>query len=329
MPNIGNMVIASSNIGFEATHYSASRVTESLSFRIVNDSNSDNRDILDIKSAGSSQMIPKTDDNDNMLSAEMRAIKMLFREIFGDKFDIHLSDYSKAESSVNSMNEEIRERTGADNFELSRAVSVYESEKISLNASGIIKTSDGQEIDFKISFSLGREFYMENVQQIRSARKSDPLVLNLDTTAADLSSQKVAFDINSDGTDENISIPSSGSAFLFIDKDDDGRATDGSELFGPSSGSGFNELRLHDIDGNNWIDENDEVFNKLKLWNAATGSMSALRDRGIGAIYLNSTNTPFSYKPDYETENGFLRRTGIYVREDGSVSTIQELDLSI
>lgn len=40
----------------------------------------------------------------------------------------------------------------------------------------------------------------------------------------------------------------------------------GSELFGPTNGNGFQELAEYDKDGNGWIDENDEIFGSLKIW---------------------------------------------------------------
>ena len=37
------------------------------------------------------------------------------------------------------------------------------------------------------------------------------------------------------------------------------------KLFGTSSGDGFKDLAEYDEDGNGWIDENDSIFNRLKV----------------------------------------------------------------
>jgi hypothetical protein len=45
----------------------------------------------------------------------------------------------------------------------------------------------------------------------------------------------------------------------------DGRVNDGRELFGPITGDGFAELAAYDDDGNNWIDENDGIYDNLSI----------------------------------------------------------------
>jgi hypothetical protein len=45
------------------------------------------------------------------------------------------------------------------------------------------------------------------------------------------------------------------SGLLVIDKNLDGKVNDGSELFGPSTGDGFEKLARYDEDRNGWIDE--------------------------------------------------------------------------
>ena len=97
-------------------------------------------------------------------------------------------------------------------------------------------------------------------------QKKDPLVINFNGSAAQLTSTKFSFDIDTDGTTENISFAAPGSGFLALDKNHDGKINDGSELFGPASGNGFKELAAYDQDGNQWIDENDAVFSRLKVW---------------------------------------------------------------
>lgn len=89
----------------------------------------------------------------------------------------------------------------------------------------------------------------------------------------------------------------SGSAYLAIDSNTVGRINDGSELFGTRSGNGFTDLARFDDDGNRWLDENDDVFERLRIWQpdpVGKASLETLHDRGVGALYLGSTETPFS-----------------------------------
>ena len=75
----------------------------------------------------------------------------------------------------------------------------------------------------------------------------DPLVINIGTDSAKVSNQKFKFDLDSDGKEDSISMPTRGSAFLALDKNEDGTINDGNELFGTKSGDGFKDLREYVI----------------------------------------------------------------------------------
>ena len=50
-------------------------------------------------------------------------------------------------------------------------------------------------------------------------------------------------------------------------------------------------------------------------------------ESGLGAIYRRSVSSPFQLKSFDGQQNGELSSTGIYLRENGSVGTIQQIDL--
>ena len=120
-----------------------------------------------------------------------------------------------------------------------------------------------------------------------------------------------------------------GSGFLAYDKNNDGIINDGNELFGPKTGDGFLELAEFDEDNNGWIDENDSIYNKLRIWTIAedgTKKLFALGQKGIGAIYLENVNTAFSLKSQQNNLNGKIQKSGIFLRENGTAGTIQHID---
>lgn len=81
--------------------------------------------------------------------------------------------------------------------------------------------------------------------------------------------------------------------------EEDKKINNGTELFGPATGDGFEELAGYDSDGNNWIDDNDPIYDKLRIWmKTADGQdqLFALGEKGAGAIYLNHITTPFAVK---------------------------------
>ena len=219
-------------------------------------------------------------------------------------------------------------------IEYDRHESLHESEQTAFTAQGIIKTTDGKEIQFSLSLNMQWEFSQQSNLSIRKGDgvRQDPLVINFNGTSAQLTDTKFSFDLDSDGNAEKVSFVGAGSGFLSLDKNGNGVIDNGSELFGTQSGNGFADLSAYDLNGNNWIDENDAVYSKLQVWSKnATGenTLSALAKLNIGALYLGNVATPFDLKNSANDLQGQVRSSGIYVREDGSAGTIQQVDLVV
>lgn len=201
-------------------------------------------------------------------------------------------------------------------------------EHVSFQAGGTVTTSDGREIRMDARLEMSKET-LETIRLSLSAgngQTTDPLVLNMDGRGAALSSDKFDFDLDMDGENELISFLEQGSGFLVLDKNQNGIVDDGSELFGPSTDNGFEELQNYDRDNNQWIDENDSIFFNLSLWTRdrnGNDHLSTLTENNVGAIYLGRALTPF------EMNGGQLRETGIFLNEDGETHLIQEIDLRV
>ena len=211
---------------------------------------------------------------------------------------------------------------------------VSESESTTFASSGMVKTQDGRSIDFNIEVSMSRAFTSQiNTLTTQNYIKTDPLVINLDTDIGSVTDQKFLFDLDSDGDEEEISFAGKGSGFLALDRNGDGRIGDGSELFGTKSGDGFKDLAAFDEDGNGWIDENDSIYSKLKVWTkdeAGNYYLINLKDADVGAIYLDNADTQFSLKDGNNRLNGEIKKTGIYLHEStGAAGTLNHVDLAV
>lgn len=200
------------------------------------------------------------------------------------------------------------------------------SDRMNFGSSGVVKTLDGRTIDFSVNLNLVRSTDEGIGLEIdTSGQTIDPLVINFASNSAWLAGTEFNFDLNLDGTDENLNFVGEGSGFLAIDLNSDGMINDGGELFGPESGSGFEDLAVYDLDENSWIDENDSVFQSLRIWtkdSEGRDSLFSLNSKGIGAIYLGSAGTEF----EQEAGDAVIRETGIFLREDGTAGTIQDID---
>lgn len=211
---------------------------------------------------------------------------------------------------------------------------LHEVETTSFMAKGEILTADGKRVQFDIALQMHREFHQEVSVSFRAgdAVRKDPLVINFDGNAAQLSDMKFNFDIDADGEADNISFVGQGSGFLVLDRNGNGLIDDGTELFGARTGNGFAELAAYDTDANGWIDENDGIFTELRTWTKdadGTDRLSTLAERGIGALYLGRAATPFDLKDAQNRQHGQVLSTGIYLSENGGAGTIQQLDLFV
>lgn len=209
-----------------------------------------------------------------------------------------------------------------------------ETESTTFASTGIVKTADGRSIDFNVEVSMSRA-YMEkcDMLEVQEYIKTDPLMINLDTNIGSVSDQKFFFDLDSDGKEEEISFAGKDSGFLAWDKNGDGKINDGSELFGTKSGDGFKDLAEYDEDGNGWIDENDSIYSRLKVWTKdenGNDRLIDLKDADVGAIYLRNADTQFSLKNDENKLNAEIKKTGIYLKEStGAVGTLNHVDLVV
>ncbi len=223
-------------------------------------------------------------------------------------------------------------QTQAPGFEYRYHQSYHEQEAMTFNADGVIKTADNREIDFSVELNMSREFYQSLDIEVQGGapRLNDPLVINFDGQGVGLSPQKFTFDLDADGQEEELAMLRPGNGFLALDGNNDGIINDGSELFGPRSGNGFQDLAAYDEDGNHWIDENDSVFDRLRIWSvdeSGRSTLFALGQKDIGAIYLGHAETPFQLKDSQNQLNGAVRSSGVYLREQGGVGMIQQIDL--
>jgi len=173
----------------------------------------------------------------------------------------------------------------------------------------------------------------------------DPLAidLNKDGTHTLKLDGALNFDIDGNGFKEATGWISPEDAFLAYDRNENGVIDDGTELFGDktvtntafgytskAAENGFEALKAFDSNNDNIIDEKDEKFDKLLLWqdknsNAVTdeGELKTLREHNIKSIDLN-------YQNINSTNNGnFIRQTSKVTFNDGTTTTADDIWFSV
>ncbi len=212
-----------------------------------------------------------------------------------------------------------------------REVSVHkeykESQKLDVSMSGFIYTAS-RKIEINIDVSMSHSF-VSNHEIVRQ-QFYDPLVLNFEDEMPNLDSTNFSFDIDADGECDQISMLKKGNGFLALDKNNNNKVDDGLELFGMLNGDGFADLRRYDGDRNGWIDENDSVFDSLRIWSKTKDEdrLVALGEVGVGAIYLGNASGAFDIKNETNETQGRIRSTGLFLNEDGTSGVMSQIDFA-
>jgi hypothetical protein len=207
-----------------------------------------------------------------------------------------------------------------------------ETETTGFTAKGQVVTADGRTISFDYQVDMHRDFTQTSTADITAGdavKKVDPIALNLTGGPVALSSERSAFDINSDGAPEQVALPAAGTYFLALDANGNGTIDNGSELFGPATGDGFAQLKALDTDGNGWVDEGDAAYASLKLWSGAGGGLKSLEGAGIGALYVGrSASTQFDLRSATNEALGQVVSSSVYLGENGRPGALQQVDLT-
>lgn len=288
---------------------------------------SENRQILGRDIPG----ISTADEQKSLAQIREECMQYLIYRFFGSEKNDKMS-FKQWKQEYNLAKQPIQNVTKTT-YEVNLSLLLEEQETTQFSTVGTVKTADGREINFNLDMTMSRSFqsYYEATFTKEVMQAVDPLVINLDGNIAEVSDQKFEFDIDGDGILDTISKLNAGSGYLAVDKNGDGMINDGNELFGTKSGDGFYDLSQYDSDGNGWIDEDDEIWDKLLIWAQDANGKDELyhvSKAGIGAICLQKVSTDFSLNSLKDNQmNGQIRSTGVFLYENGNAGTVQHIDL--
>ncbi len=340
------MIIEKSSINLLSSHYKENIISRNTSIKINgtvrNRPVNQTAPMNDSKKPLSGQIEPKMYDLEKNLSSSDKLkkliVKSLIEKVFGKKFiEPKGIDPDKIKTSTYQLTDKISEafrdinRPGFE-IQINQTTYVRDYENLIIKADGYIKLSDGKEINFDLDLNL-LHFYekRDTVVVYPLGQPKDPLIISLDNLNQFNATFKFKFDLDGDGMEEEI-YQFEDTGFMFLDKNNDGIVNNGTELFGTRTGRGFSELVQYDVDKNNWLDERDPVFRELAVWIKDVNGkdiIKRLSDVGIGAIYLNGVVSPFEIKDINNTRLAQIRESGLYVKNDGSLNTIHQIDFYV
>lgn len=294
--------------------------------------NEDEDDILDATREKQNRGSKVENDLDIQIELlKMSLIEIWIQALTGQKF--------KFQRNLNLDTNAIRQEFQLNRLQMQMQVKeatvleYHEEERMNVHSDGLIQTESGEEIEFTMNLHFSRTYYESHVTAIEMgvANLKDPLVINLDGKGVGFSDKKLQIDLNMDGKIDEFNRLNAGNGFLAFDKNGNGKIDDGSELFGPETGYGFDELEAYDEDGNQWIDENDPIFDDLRVWQIDEDGeqhLLALKDAEVGAIYLGSVGSKFDIKQGKDLI-ARITDSSVYLKENGMAQAVQQVDLNV
>ncbi len=165
------------------------------------------------------------------------------------------------------------------------------------------------------------------------ARRFDPLVLDLNGDGVKLTSlngSKVNFDFGGDGFAEKTGWVSAQDGLLTLDKNNNGRIDNGSELFGSATEDGFAALARYDLSNDGVINASDAVFSKLRVWRDAngdgktnTGELLTLAQARVREISLAKTAS------GADNAGNSVDFTGTFTRTNGTTGASAAISFAV
>ncbi|OUC14135.1 MAG: hypothetical protein B0A82_14065 [Alkalinema sp. CACIAM 70d] len=173
-----------------------------------------------------------------------------------------------------------------------------------------------------------------------------PLVLDLDGDGIELTSlaqSRTFFDLDADGFAEQTGWVKADDGLLAIDKNNNRRIDDITELFGNATTDGFIILKQLDSNNDNLIDSRDTQFSKLLIWRdynqdgfSNIGELRTLTDWGIRSINLNAQSANYfiadnriSSSSTYTLTNGTTRQIVDAWFTNDQINTIYDKDYQL
>ncbi|MCF2860318.1 hypothetical protein L1286_22820 [Pseudoalteromonas sp. SMS1] len=262
--------------------------------------------------------------------AKTYILKLLVQKLTGKDVewfgDVVGKDLSHMEMSrlISRVGGEEAEQNDATQIIVERLTQEYQSNALQMD--GQLTLEGGKQINFafKALFEQSHTSYQRTIENVNM---KDPLIISFTNKSVELDNKNMRFDIDADGKADSFAYLKKGYGYLALDLNKNDLIDNGNELFGALSGNGFADLSLYDEDGNGFIDENDEVFDSLKVWikNAGEDKLLSLQEANIGAIGLQNVDTPLNIREQGELK-GAVRKSGFYLDEEGNANLIQQVD---
>jgi hypothetical protein len=299
-----------------------------------------------LSKASSTSETQPTDTYNRPLPPKIELMKMVLEGFFAKEFgeffsELDFQQTNKSDNTFqnlsleNSDNNNENEQVNIDGmqFNANDVLKVeqwqYRSQSLNYQMNGEFNIN-GQQIKIDYSFAISSEQISYSSIEMTAAALKDPLIVQFGKQAIGEIKDHHAFDINQDGNLDKLPVFTGDVGYLVYDKNQNLTADDGSELFGPQTGHGFDELAQLDTNKNGLIDKEDEAFEQLYIWQPEeSNNMLSLAEANIQAINTTAIDTPFSFYDIQGNIMAEMRRSSFAISNNGLGKAVHQIDVRI
>ncbi|MCF9047178.1 AHH domain-containing protein, partial [Acinetobacter nectaris] len=189
-------------------------------------------------------------------------------------------------------------------------------------------------------FGHGLSFDLSNFYQLFTTAEEiiSPLVLDLNhdghirTTSI---SDGTYFNLNNEGTKEKTAWIDTEDGLLVLDKNADGKIDTGNELFGnytqlqsgKNADNGFDALADYDLNHDDQIDEQDDIYSKLQVWQDINhnGKVDQGELRSLSEVGITSIRTNYDNNATIDEFGNAHKQTSSFTWKNGETGAIDDV----
>lgn len=231
------------------------------------------------------------------LTASLAFLKNWLEYQLGYTIEDFSLDDEETNSNVNNENQtDQKQKTDKKTSNgLSIEYNYEEHNKLDLSISGQLKIGN-KNININLNVNFSQDFQEQFILENGEKKKKDPIFISYNNLIQ--TSNETTQMINNGQSFAVNKLYNGG--LLFADNNNNNKYDENDTIFGLSTGNGFNELKTLDNNKDNFIDCQDNIFQKLKLYEMNSGETVSLQERNVQLISTVCGNTNFDLKTEID-----------------------------
>ena len=184
--------------------------------------------------------------------------------------------------------------------------------------------------NLKLDFSINKNIYSSLSSFGNATNHASPLAFDLDNDGIETThayETNVYFDIDNDNYAERVGWIGKDDGQLALDKNGNGNIDNVTELFGDYRMSAWDELRLLDSNKDNLINNQDDQFDELRIWQDQNqnGLSEEGELRSLSSYQIKEINLDYTNLNQYQKENYISSKSSVTYEDNRRADNIYDV----